>query len=336
MKSKVLVTGGAGYIGSHTSKALAQSGFVPVVYDNLSLGSARFVKWGELIEGDTRDADRLARVLTEERIDAVIHFAAVSSVGESVIEPSLYYENNVGGLLGLLRGMREANCRKIVFSSTAAVYGPGDGAPLAENADKHPMNPYGFSKWVCENVLKDYAAAYDFRTISLRYFNASGADPDGEAGEFRDKETHLIPRAMMALLGHINDFRVLGSDYETPDGTAVRDYIHVSDLAEAHVLAVQRLLNGGGSGTFNVGTGRGISVGDVLAEISAVTGRQMAVEIGTRRAGDPAILVANPARISRELGFRPKLSSLREIIATAWNWHQKAHPQTTPADEGRS
>ena len=284
----VLVTGGAGYIGSHTCKALHRAGFLPVTFDNLSLGNRDFVQWGPLVVGDTRDRVSIARAVTEYDVRGTIHFAALSSVGESLANPAAYYDNNISGLLGTLSGMSDAGCSTIVFSSTAAVYGNAGSDPIAENAVREPVNPYGWSKAMCEQILVDHGRAYGLKWTALRYFNASGADPEGEIGEFRAAETHLIPRAMMALQGHVHDFCVFGSDFPTPDGTAVRDYIHVSDLADAHVIALQRMLAGEDGGVFNLGTGEGFSVAQVLKEIAVVSGKNLAAPTGLRRAGDPA------------------------------------------------
>ncbi|WP_426042973.1 UDP-glucose 4-epimerase GalE [Brevundimonas sp. TWP2-3-4b1] len=326
MTRNILVTGGAGYIGSHACKALAEAGYLPVVYDNLSLGRHQAVLWGPLVEGDIRDADRVARTLRDHEIQAVIHFAALSVVGESGIRPLDYYGNNVGGLLGLLKGMAAATCDTLVFSSTAAVYGEPRVSPIPEDSHTEPLNVYGRTKLICETILADTAAAHGVKVVSLRYFNACGADVEGRIGEFRRTETHLIPRALMALQGHIEDFMVFGSDFPTPDGTAIRDYIHVEDLAEAHVLALKRLLNGDAGGTFNLGTGHGYSVGEILATISRITGHTLAAPQGGRRAGDPARLVADGSRARTQLGFIPTRSSLDNIVATAWRWHQIAHP----------
>jgi UDP-arabinose 4-epimerase len=327
----ILVAGGAGYIGSHTCKALRRSGFVPVVFDNLTTGHREFVKWGLFVQGDIRDKSALAEVIRTHKIDAVLHFAACAYVGESVIEPEKYYDNNVAGTLSLLAAMRMAGCSKIVFSSTCAVYGQHDGAPIAETARLSPVNPYGASKLMAETMLSDFSAAYGLRYTALRYFNAAGADPDGELGELRDPETHLIPRAIMALQGHIHDFAVYGNDYDTPDGTAIRDYIHVADLAEAHVAALRRLLAEGGNGAFNLGTGAGYSVREVLNAITAKAGSELPLVKGARRPGDPAVLVADASLARQELGFTPAQSDLDTIIATAWKWHAKAHPRRDAA-----
>lgn len=325
-RRKVLVTGGAGYVGAHACKALAQAGFVPVTYDNLSTGRASFVRWGPLVQGDTRDAEGVADTIRSHDAAAVLHFAALSSVGESMTDPVAYYANNVDGLLGVLAGMAKAGVEKLVFSSTAAVYGARGQQPLDETAAADPINPYGRSKLMCEQILADVARAGGLKFVALRYFNASGADPDAEVGEQRAVETHLIPRAMMALQGHIDDFQVFGADFATPDGTAVRDYVHVSDLADAHVLALEALLAGGSSGVFNLGGGRGHSVGEVLDAIRRVTGREMPAATGARRPGDPEILVADTRAAQSVLGFRPRRSDLETIVETAWRWHQVAHP----------
>jgi UDP-glucose-4-epimerase GalE len=322
----VLVTGGAGYIGSHTCKALHAHGLKPVVYDNLSLGRADFVRWGPLVEGDTRDADAVAAALKTHDINAVIHFAALSSVGESISEPAAYYQNNVGGILGLLAGMRQAGCSTIIFSSTAAVYGEPRDVPIAETAATEPVNGYGRSKLMCEQILGDFDRAYGIKSVNLRYFNASGADAEAEIGEYREAETHLIPRAMMALQGYIDDFQVFGADFPTPDGTAIRDYIHVSDLAQAHALALEMVLRERESATFNLGTGGGYSVGEVLSEIGRVSGRRMTPPKGERRPGDPVRLIADARRAMDHLKFAPRQSDLSTIIQTAWRWHQRAHP----------
>ena len=325
---RILVTGGAGYIGSHACKALHRAGYVPVTLDNLSLGHERFVKWGPLVRGDTHDSELVAATIRAHEVDAVLHFAAFAYVGESVEDPARYYRNNVVGTLGLLDGMRAAGCGRLVFSSTCAVYGEPDVQPISERTATRPVNPYGRSKLVCEGILADYASAYGLDYVALRYFNASGDDPDGEVGEDRAVETHLIPRAIMALQGHVDDFRVFGADFPTPDGTAIRDYIHVVDLAEAHVLALRRLLEGvrGGS-VFNLGIGRGYSVREVLAMIAEVSGRPLEAPRGERRPGDPAELVADASLAARELGFAPSHSDLRNIVVTAWNWHRQAHPR---------
>jgi UDP-glucose 4-epimerase len=321
----ILVTGGAGYIGSHCCRALERAGFRAVVYDNLSTGHRKFVSSG-LVVGDIADRATLARALAEHEIAAVMHFAASSLVGESVADPQKYYLNNLAGTLVLLDAMRLAGCTRLVFSSTGAVYGNADSQALPESHACVPINPYGASKWMIERVLADYRNAYGFSSFALRYFNASGADPEGGIGEDRKIETHLIPRAMMALQGHVADFAVFGDDYATPDGTAIRDYIHVCDLAAAHVLALQQLLQGHRGGVFNLGTGKGFSVREILAAIANETGRAVPHSIKPRRAGDPTYLVADPSAARETLGFSPVHSDLATIIRTAWAWHQRAHP----------
>lgn len=330
----ILVTGGAGYIGSHCCRALERAGFRAVVYDNLSTGHRKFVG-GALVVGDIADRAALARALAEHEIAAVMHFAASSLVGESVADPQKYYLNNLAGTLALLDAMRSAGCTRLVFSSTGAVYGNADSQALPENHPCIPINPYGASKWMVERVLADYRNAYGFSSFALRYFNASGADPGGGIGEDRKIETHLIPRAMMALQGHVADFAVFGDDYATPDGTAIRDYIHVCDLAAAHVLALQQLLGGHRGGVFNLGTGKGFSVREILAAIANETGRAVPHGIKPRRAGDPTYLVADPSAARAALDFNPVHSDLATIIRTAWAWHQKAHP-LKPGEPGNS
>jgi UDP-glucose-4-epimerase GalE len=320
----VLVTGGAGYIGSHCCRALAAAGYHPVVYDNLSTGHRRFVT-GSLVVGDLLDKPLLASTFAQHHIVAVMHFAAASLVGESVVDPQKYYLNNVAGTLSLLEAMREAGCHRLVFSSTGAVYGNADSKALPESYPCAPINPYGASKWMIERLLADYSSAYGLGAFCLRYFNASGADACGGIGELRDNETHLIPRAMMALQGHVPDFAVFGDDYDTPDGTAIRDYIHVTDLAAAHLAALKRLMQGHRGGAFNLGTGTGFSVREILKHIAAETGRTVPHVVKPRRSGDPAYLVADPAAARETLEFRTRHSDLPTIIRTAWAWHRIAH-----------
>lgn len=324
----VLVTGGAGYIGAHCCKALHESGYHPVCFDNLSTGHRHFVKWGPLVIGDVADEHAVAEALTEHNVVAVIHFAAFSQVGESVADPQKYYLNNLVGTLALLKAMRTQNCMRLVFSSTGSVYGVAGRDPIGESAAGATVNPYGTSKWMVEQVLSDYRKAYNLNSICLRYFNASGATASRDIGELRDPETHLIPRAMMALQGYVDDFAIFGDDYETPDGTAIRDYIHVDDLAAAHVLAVKTLMNGDPGGSFNLGTGSGYSVLEILETIKAETGHAVPYSLKARRAGDPPILVANPSAANSHLGFVPGSSDLTTIIRSAWSWHQIAHPKT--------
>ena len=332
MKPAILVAGGAGYVGAHTCKALSAAGYQPVVFDNLSTGHRGFVRWGDLIEGDIRDLAAVTAAIQEHGVVAVLHFAACAYVRESFVDPAKYYENNVAGTLSLLNGMRAGGCDKVVFSSSCAVYGQPDTLPIAETAATLPTNPYGASKLMSERILADYAPAYGLRSISLRYFNASGADAGQALGELRDPETHLIPRALMAVLGHITDFHVFGADFPTPDGTAIRDYIHVSDLADAHLSALELLLGGHAGGVFNLGTGEGQSVRAVLSMIQEVTGHELpAVRVDRRLTCEPARLVADATLARRLLAFQPCRSDLRTIIRTAWAWHQKAHARNDPA-----
>jgi UDP-glucose-4-epimerase GalE len=321
----ILVTGGAGYIGSHCCRALKAAGYHPVVYDNFSTGHRSFVT-DSLVTGDVLDKAALAGAFAQHDIVAVMHFAASSQVGESVIDPQKYYLNNVVGTLSLLDAMREAGCNRLVFSSTGAVYGNADSKALPENYPCAPINPYGASKWMIERILADYRSAYGLGAFCLRYFNASGADASGGIGELRENETHLIPRAMMALQGHVGDFAVFGDDYDTPDGTAIRDYIHVTDLAAAHLLALKLLMQGDSGGAFNLGTGTGFSVREILTAIAAETGREVPHVVKPRRSGDPTYLVADPTAARETLEFRPVHSDLATIIRTAWAWHKKAHP----------
>jgi len=328
----VLVTGGAGYIGAHCCRALASAGYTPVVYDNFSTGHRSFVA-GPVVEGDLRDRSTLASAFARHRIAAVLHFAASSLVGESVVDPQKYYDNNLAGTLSLLDTMREVGCNRLVFSSTGAVYGNADSKALPETYACDPINPYGTSKWMIERILSDYRKAYGLGAFCLRYFNASGADASAEIGELRENETHLIPRALMALQGHVHDFAIFGDDYDTPDGTAIRDYIHVTDLAAAHVAALKLLMQNHAGGAFNLGTGSGFSVRQILAAIAAETGREVSYTIKPRRSGDPAYLVADPAAARQVLKFKPTHSDLPTIIRTAWAWHKKAHPLKTDRAE---
>jgi UDP-glucose-4-epimerase GalE len=321
-RRRILVVGGAGYIGSHCCKVLAGAGYQPVCFDNFSTGHRSFVKWGPIIEGEIHDQPRLVDSIREHNAIAVLHFAASSLVGESVRDPEKYYRNNVEGTLSLLRAMRQAHCKTLVFSSSGAVYGESNKGLISEYEVPRPVNPYGRTKLIIEEMLADFQSAYAFAPICLRYFNASGADPSGEIGEDHDPETHLIPRALLAVQGELNDFAIYGDDYDTPDGTAIRDYIHVMDLAHAHVLALNRLLSGGGGGCFNLGTGRGYSVKQVLKQVISETRRSASFAVKARRPGDPPILVADPTRAKTILGFQPRHSDLSTIVSSAWKWHQ--------------
>lgn len=323
----ILVTGGAGYIGAHCCKALSEAGYVPVCFDNLSTGHRDFVKWGPLVVGDVGDTKQVAEAIAAHEVVAVMHFAAFSQVGESVSDPQKYYTNNLGGTLSLLKAMLEQGCTRFVFSSTGAVYGDAGSDPIGEGAAGATVNPYGTSKWMIEQILGDYRTAYRLNSFCLRYFNACGADSSRTIGELRDPETHLVPRAMMALQGHVGDFAIFGDDFDTPDGTAIRDYIHVVDLAAAHVLAVAALLKGSSGGSYNLGTGSGYSVRQILTVIERETGLKMPLVTKGRRAGDPPILVADPSAARADLGFVAASSDIATIVKSAWAWHQLAHPK---------
>ncbi|MEW9920414.1 UDP-glucose 4-epimerase GalE [Marimonas sp. MJW-29] len=315
----VLVTGGAGYIGSHACKALARAGFRPVVIDNLSRGHADAVRWGPLIKGDLRDTSLVSDTIRTQGIVAVMHFAALASVGESMREPGIYYENNVGGMISLLSAMEQEKVDKIVFSSSCATYGIPDHQPIREDAPQIPINPYGRTKLICEWMLRDKGVATGLRYVALRYFNAAGADPEGEVGERHDPETHIVPLALMAAYGR-SELQVFGTDYPTPDGTCIRDYIHVHDLAHAHLMALNYLLNGGESVALNLGTGHGHSVIDVINAVERVTGRPVARRDLPRRSGDPPELCAVPTKAKQTLGFQAQSVDLDRIIADAAPW----------------
>lgn len=318
----VLVTGGAGYIGSHTCKALAKAGYLPVTYDNLSTGNAHAVKWGPLEQGDLCDAARLNAVITAHGPVAVVHFAALSEVARSVADPASYYRNNVLGSLTLLEAMTNHGIAPIVFSSTAAVYGAAGAAPIAEDAPLCPINPYGRGKLMVEQMLADFEAAHGLRAVSLRYFNACGADPEGDIGEEHEPETHLIPNLMRVICGVDQAFRLFGRDYPTDDGTCVRDYVHVSDLADGHVLALEHLLEGGASLICNLGAGRGYSVQQIIDAAKRVTGCDFAIEECARRAGDPPALCADVTRARETLGFEAQRSDLDTILSHAWRFER--------------
>jgi UDP-arabinose 4-epimerase len=323
VKGTVLVTGGAGYIGSHACKALAAAGWRPVVYDNLAYGHEWAVKWGPLERGDIADPGRLDAVFAATQPVAVMHFAAFAYVGESVADPSKYYANNVAGTLTLLDAARRAGVARVVFSSTCATYGMPQRATLEEAHPQAPINPYGFTKLVIERMLSDYRAAYGLRSIALRYFNAAGADPDGEIGEAHAPETHLVPLALGAALGTRPPITVFGTDYATPDGTCIRDYIHVTDLAAGHVAALERLAGEPPRPAYNLGTGAGYSVRQVLERIGAISGRAVPHRLGPRRAGDPDRLVAAVELARAELGWRPRHSDLDTILRTALAWETR-------------
>jgi UDP-arabinose 4-epimerase len=320
----ILVTGGAGYIGSHTAKALHRAGYQVVVLDNFANGHHWAVRWGPLAEADLADRAQVTELLRQYSIQAVLHFAAHAYVGESVRDPAKYYRNNVVHSLNLLEAMREAGVGAIVFSSTCATYGEPQRLPLTEDHPQKPVNPYGDTKLAVERMLDAFGGAYGLRWMALRYFNAAGADPDGEIGEAHAPETHLIPLAIQAALGQRENLQIFGTDYPTPDGTAIRDYIHVTDLADAHVRALGYLLDGGASTALNLGTGNGYSVREVVAAVERAGNCLVPVRETARRAGDPPVLVADSAKAARLLGWRPAFPTLEPIVETAWRWHAAA------------
>lgn len=320
----VLVTGGAGYIGSHACKALAAAGWQPVAYDNLSRGHRAAVRWGPLVEADILDRAALDRAIAQYRPRAVMHFAALAYVGESVSRPGEYYRNNVAGSLTLLEAVRDAGIDRLVFSSTCATYGLPRAALMDEAHPQQPINPYGATKLMVERMLQDFGAAHGLKSIALRYFNAAGADPDGEAGESHEPETHLVPLALDAAAGRGPGLTIHGDGHATPDGTCIRDYVHVSDLADAHVRALATLAAGSPGGAFNLGNGHGHSVREVIESVRRVTGRRIDVRTGPARAGDPPRLVADARRAREVLGWAPRRPSIDEIVASAWRWHQRA------------
>ena len=327
MAEAVLVTGGAGYIGSHACKILARAGYRPVVFDNLSRGHRAAVRWGPLVEGDLTDRAKLVEALRRHRISVVMHFAAYAYVGESVAQPAVYYANNLGGSLSLLEAMREAGVGTIVLSSTCATYGTPAEVPIRETAPQLPVNPYGETKLAIERALRWFGEAYGLRWASLRYFNAAGADPESEIGELHEPETHLIPLVLQAALGERAQVEIYGTDYPTPDGTAVRDYVHVQDLAEAHLRALEHLGAGGRSLALNLGTGRGHSVREVIQTAEAVSGRTVPCRETARRPGDPPVLVADPGLAAEALGWRARFSDLDVIVQTALAWHASRSAQ---------
>jgi UDP-glucose-4-epimerase GalE len=331
MKRCVLVTGGAGYIGSHTCKALARSGYVPVAFDNLVHGHRTAVRWGPFIHGDLADDDLVRRVLKDYAVEAVLHFAGYAYVGESMRKPGKYFRNNFGNTITLLDAMRAEGVQRIVFSSTCATYGAPEWLPIGEDHPQRPVNPYGESKLFVERALGWYAADSSLRYASLRYFNAAGADADGEIGEDHDPETHLIPLAIDAAMRIGPELQIFGTDYATPDGTAIRDYVHVTDLAQAHVAALEWLRRDQRNLCANLGTGQGYSVREVIRMVEEVGGRPVPVKEGPRRRGDPASLVAARSAALAELGWTPGHSDLRNIIATAWSWSARRLAQRRAA-----
>lgn len=327
----ILVTGGAGYIGTHAVLALQQAGYNVVILDNLSYGHRDLVEQvlkAELIVGDTNDRALLDQIFARYEIAAVMHFAAYIAVGESVADPAKYYRNNVVGTLTLLEAMVAASVKTFVFSSTCALYGVPKFTPLTEEHPQDPISPYATSKWMVERILADFDQAYGFKSVAFRYFNASGADPDGLLGEDHQPETHLIPLVLLTALGQQDSIAIFGTDYPTSDGTCIRDYIHVADLAQAHVLGLKYLLQGGDSDVFNLGNGSGFSVREVIEIAQQVTGCPIPVIERDRRAGDPPILVGSSAKAQAVLGWQPQYKDLSQILAHAWRWHQRRHGQS--------
>jgi UDP-arabinose 4-epimerase len=323
MTKTVFVLGGAGYVGAHACKAFHTAGWRVVVYDSLFRGWRDFVQWGDLIEGDILDGEKLKVAMAAVKPDAVAHFAALTFVGESVADPSVYYRVNTFGGQAVLEAMRAAGVDSLVFSSTAATFGAPRYTPIDEAHPQWPINPYGWSKLMVERMLSDYAAAYGLKYAALRYFNAAGADPDGAIGERHEPETHVIPLAIRGARRSDYAFTIFGDDFDTRDGTCVRDYVHVSDLASAHLLALDYLASGGESGAFNLGTGDGTTVAEIAAAVEKAAGKPLSRTIGPRRAGDPAVLIASSAKAQDKLGWRAQHSSIDEIVATAWRWHDK-------------
>lgn len=320
---KILVCGGAGYIGSHINKQLNKEGYETVVFDNLVYGHREAVKWGELIVGDLKNISDINSVFDKYDIDAVFHFAAYAYVGESVDDPEKYYYNNVTNTLNLLKAMKAHGCNKIIFSSTCATYGEPERVPIKEDMPQKPINPYGATKLMVERIFKDYNRAYGLQFVVLRYFNAAGADPDSEIGESHDPETHIIPLVLDAASGLRPDIKVFGTDYDTEDGSCIRDYIHVADLATAHLLALHHLEKGKPSDFFNLGNEKGTSVLEVVESVRRVTGREFTVTLADRRPGDPAKLVGASSKAKTILGWKPKYEDIDMIVSHAWKWHEK-------------
>ncbi|WP_340644596.1 UDP-glucose 4-epimerase GalE [Phenylobacterium sp.] len=325
MPRTVFVTGGAGYVGSHCCKAFSEAGWNVVVYDNLTRGWRDFVKWGPLIEGDILDYEKLSTAIAETKPDVVAHFAAVAYVGESVADPGRYYHVNTAGSLNVLRAMRQNGVEAMVFSSTCATYGVPTEIPISETHVQSPINPYGWSKLFVEQILRDYGAAHGIRSVILRYFNAAGADPDGQIGERHEPETHLIPLAIRGAMSGDYELTIFGDDFDTRDGTCVRDYIHVNDLASGHLKALEYLEAGGASEVFNLGTGSGVSVLEIAAAVEMVSGVTVRKTVGPRRAGDPPLLVASSQKARSVLGWSPTHSNSDDILRNAWDWHVLEH-----------
>ncbi|MFK7939656.1 MAG: UDP-glucose 4-epimerase GalE [Roseovarius sp.] len=323
--STILVTGGAGYIGSHACKVLAREGYTPVTFDNLCTGWEEAVKFGPFVQGDLTDRARLDEVFATYQPVAVMHFAALSQVGESMNQPGKYWHNNVAGSLTLLEAAVAGGCNKFVFSSTCATYGDQDNVVLDENSDQHPINAYGASKRAIEDMLRDFESAHGLNHVIFRYFNVAGCDPEAEVGEFHQPETHLIPLVLDAITGKRDALTIFGTDYDTPDGTCIRDYVHVMDLVDAHIKGLKWLEDGKDSRVFNLGTGTGFSVRDVIEQSRVVTNRTVPLIEGPRRAGDCTKLVSGSTRAEAELGWAPKRSNMRQMIEDAWRWHQTGH-----------
>lgn len=319
----VLVCGGAGYIGSHINKQLNKEGYETVVFDNLVYGHREAVKWGSFVQGDLQNTGEIEAVFQTYKIEAVFHFAAYAYVGESVENPEKYYYNNVANTLNLLHVMKKYGCTKIIFSSTCATYGEPEKVPITEDMPQRPVNPYGASKLMVERILKDYSKAYGLKFVVLRYFNAAGADPEGELGEGHDPETHLIPLILDAASGRRKEIRVFGTDYDTPDGSCIRDYIHVYDLATAHLLALHYLEQGKESNFFNLGNALGTSVFEVIEAVKRISGKKFTVSVSDRRSGDPARLIGSSEKAQSVLGWKPVYGDIDVIVGHAWNWHDK-------------
>lgn len=321
--TKILVTGGAGYIGSHVNKELTRQNYETLVLDNLVYGHCELVKWGEFILADLANKEQLRLIFQKFDIQAVIHFAAFAYVGESIVEPRYYYQNNLVNTLNLIEAMLDFGVKYIIFSSSCATYGVPYEIPITENHLQNPINPYGRSKLMIENILEDYAYAYDLHYVSLRYFNAAGADANSEIGEWHNPETHLIPLVLDTACGHKDHVQIYGTDYDTPDGTCIRDFIHVTDLAHAHILALQYLQNNGDCRTFNLGNGKGFSVKELIKCVGKVTGKDISYKEIARRPGDPPCLVGSAHKAQTVLGWEPKYKDLEEIVESAWRWHKK-------------
>ena len=323
----ILIVGGAGYIGSHVNKALNEEGYETVILDNLSYGHEESIKWGTFCNCDLNNIDDVDEVFNKYDITAVMHFSSFIDVGESVRNPEKYYHNNVLNTMNLIHVMLKQDVKKFIFSSTCATYGVPQKIPLVEDHPQNPINPYGWTKLMVERILKDYDKAYGLKSVILRYFNASGADKSGEIGEWHNPETHLIPLILDAAMGKREDIKIFGTDYDTPDGTCIRDYIHVTDLADAHILSLKYLEQNNKSNQFNLGNGQGFSVREVIESVKRVTGKDFKVTASERREGDPAILIGSSKKAKEVLGWNPQYTDIDQIVETAWNWHQKLNKE---------